>query len=152
MVSGIDGHGTVSSMTAMQRAGKGAQMLQALRRGLARAEELVRNPKELYRLLEAAERRLERLDAGRMNPLKRDVQTMLRMLRASGEGRYSELSKKNLLLAAAGIAYLVSPIDVIPDFLPGGFADDAAVVTFVVRKLRGELAAFERWEQGIIDV
>jgi uncharacterized membrane protein YkvA (DUF1232 family) len=140
-------------MTALQRAGKQAQMLQRLlRRGLARAEELVRNPKEFLRLLEAAERRLDRIQAGRMTPLKHDVQTLLRMLHASGEGRYQELSKKNLLLAAAGIAYLVSPLDVIPDFLPGGFADDAAVVAFVVRKLRGELAAFERWEQGIIDV
>jgi len=127
-------------------------MLEMLRRGVARAEDLVRNPKEFLRLLEAAERRLDRIDAGRMSPLKRDLQTLLRMLHASGEGRYRELSKKNLLLAAAGIAYLVSPLDVIPDFLPGGFADDAAVVTFVVRKLRGELAAFERWEQGIIDV
>jgi len=123
-----------------------------LRRGAARAEDLVRNPKEFLRLLEVAERRLDRIAAGRLTPLKHDLQTLLRMLHAAGEGRYRELSKKNLLLAAAGIAYLVSPLDVIPDFLPGGFADDAAVVAFVVRRLRGELAAFERWEQGIIDV
>lgn len=127
-------------------------MLQALRRGLLRADELVRNPKEFLRVLEVVERRLDRVQAGPLTPLKHDLQTLLRMLRASGEGRYRDVSTKNLLLAAAGIAYLVSPLDVIPDFLPGGFADDAAVVTFVVRKLRGELAAFERWEQGIIDV
>lgn len=127
-------------------------MLQVLRRGLVRAEELVRNPKEFLAVLSAAERRLDKLDAGPLTPLKRDVQTLLRLLRASGEGRYRQVSKKNLLLAAAGIAYLVSPIDLIPDFLPGGFADDAAVIAFVVRKLRNELDAFETWEQGIIDV
>ena len=136
----------------MQRAAKRTQMLQALQRGLLRAEELVRNPKEFLRVLEIVERRLDRVQAGALTPLKHDLQTLLRMLRASGEGRYRDVSKKNLLLAAAGIAYLVSPLDMIPDFLPGGFADDAAVVAFVVRKLRGELAAFERWEQGIIDV
>lgn len=136
----------------MQRAGKRTQMLETLRRRLLRAEELVRNPREFLRALEIVERRLDRVQAGALTPLKHDLQTLLRMLRASGEGRYRDVSKKNLLLAAAGIAYLVSPLDVIPDFLPGGFADDAAVVTFVVRKLRAELAAFERWEQGIIDV
>jgi len=136
----------------MQRAAKRTQMVQALQRGLLRAEELVRNPKEFLRVLEVVERRLDRVHAGALTPLKHDLQTLLRMLRASGEGRYRDVSTKNLLLAAAGIAYLVSPLDVIPDFLPGGFADDAAVVAFVVRKLRGELAAFERWEQGIIDV
>jgi uncharacterized membrane protein YkvA (DUF1232 family) len=139
-------------MDAMERAGGRAQMLQVLRRGLVRAEELVRNPKEFLAVLSAAERRLDKLDAGPLTPLKRDVQTLLRLLRASGEGRYRQVSKKNLLLAAAGIAYLVSPIDLIPDFLPGGFADDAAVIAFVVRKLRNELDAFETWEQGIIDV
>lgn len=136
----------------MQRAGKRIEMLQALQRALVRAEELARNPKEFLGLLTLAERRLARVEAGPLTPIKHDVQTLLRMLRASGEGRYRDVSTKNLLLAAGGIAYLVSPIDVIPDFLPGGFADDAAVVAFVVRKLRGELGAFERWEQGVIDV
>ena len=127
-------------------------MLQVLRRGLVRAEELVRNPKEFLAVLTVAERRLDRLDAGPLTPIKQDVQTLLRLLRASGEGRYRYVSRKNLLLAAAGIAYLVSPIDVIPDFLPGGFADDAAVITFVVRKLRTELVAFEAWERGVVDI
>jgi uncharacterized membrane protein YkvA (DUF1232 family) len=136
----------------MERAGKRGQMLQVMRRGLVRAEELVRNPKEFLAVLSAAERRLDKLDAGPLTPLKKDVQTLLRLLRASGEGRYRQVSKKNLLLAAAGIAYLVSPLDVIPDFLPGGFVDDAAVIALVVRKLRGELDAFETWEQGIVDV
>ena len=139
-------------MGVMEGADRRAEILQAVRRVLVRAEELVRNPKEFLRLLTVAERRLDRIDAGPLTPLKRDLQTLLRMLRASGEGRYLQVSKKNLLLAAAGIAYLVSPIDVIPDFLPGGFADDAAVITFVVRKLRTELAAFEAWERGIVDI
>ena len=139
-------------MGVMEGAGRRAEILQAVRSVLVRAEELVRNPKEFLRLLTVAERRLDRIDAGPLTPLKRDLQTLLRMLRASGEGRYRQVSTKNLLLAAAGIAYLVSPLDVIPDFLPGGFADDAAVITFVVRKLRTELAAFQAWERGIVDV
>ncbi|HMC81052.1 MAG TPA: DUF1232 domain-containing protein, partial [Acidimicrobiia bacterium] len=123
-----------------------------VRRGLVRAEELVRNPKEFLAVLTVAERRLDRFDAGPLTPIKQDVQTLLRLLRASGEGRYRQVSKKNLLLAAAGIAYLVSPLDVIPDFLPGGLADDVAVITFIVRKLRAELVAFEAWERGVVDI
>ena len=90
--------------------------------------------------------------SGKLTPIKKDLQTLLRLLRASGEGRYRQVSKKNLLLAAAGIAYLVSPLDVIPDFLPGGLADDAAVITFIVRKMRAELVAFEAWERGVVDI
>ena len=119
-----------------------------MRRKLARAEEIFRNPKELLRLLTVAERRLARVDAGRLTPVKKDVQTLLRLLRAYGEGRYRELSRKNLGLAGLALLYLVSPLDVLPDFLPGGFIDDAAVVGFIVKKIRDELAAFEAWERA----
>ena len=119
-----------------------------MRRKLARAEEIFRNPKELLRLLTVAERRLARVDAGRLTPVKRDLQTLLRLMRAYGEGRYRELSGKNLGLAGLALVYLVSPLDVLPDFLPGGFIDDAAVVGFIIKKIRDELAAFEAWERA----
>ncbi len=117
------------------------------RRGLARAEQLARNPQELLAVLTKAERRLDRVDAGPLTPVKRDLQTLLRLMRAYGEGRYRQLSGKNVALAGLGLLYLVSPLDLLPDFLPGGFADDAAVIGFVVKKVRTELVAFEAWER-----
>jgi uncharacterized membrane protein YkvA (DUF1232 family) len=123
-------------------------MLPFVRKGLVRAEEIVRNPKELLGILDLAERRLDRIDAGPFTRVKQDLQALLRMLRAYGDGRYSDVSRKNLALAGLGLVYLVSPLDILPDFLPGGFADDAAVIGFVVRKLRTELAAFEAWERS----
>jgi uncharacterized membrane protein YkvA (DUF1232 family) len=124
------------------------ELLQVVRRGLVRAEELARNPKELLRVLTVAEQRLDRANAGPLTPVKRDLQTLLRLLRAYGEGSYRDVSGKNVALAGLGLLYLVSPLDVIPDFLPGGFTDDAAVIGFVLRKVRGELAKFEAWERG----
>ena len=135
-------------MAATQGDGKGWQMLQVARRGAARAEGLVRNPKELLAVLSAAERRLDRLKAGKLTPIKKDVQTLLRLMRAYGEGRYRQVSGKNLVLAGLGLLYLVSPLDVVPDFLPGGFFDDAAVIGFIVKKIRSELVAFEIWERS----
>ena len=124
------------------------ELLQVVRRGVVRAEELARNPKELLRVLTVAEQRLDRANAGPLTPVKRDLQTLLRLLRAYGEGSYRDVSGKNLALAGLGLLYLVSPLDVIPDFLPGGFTDDAAVIGFVLRKVRGELARFEAWERA----
>ena len=123
-------------------------MLPDVRRTLARAEELARNPKELLGLLTAAERRLDRVDAGRLTPVKKDTQTLLRLLRAYGEGRYRQVSGKNFALAGLALLYLVSPLDVLPDFLPFGFADDAAVIGFIIKKIRAELVAFEVWERA----
>ena len=36
-------------------------------------------------------------------------------------------------LIAGALAYLVLPVDFIPDFLPGGFADDAAAIAAVIK-------------------
>ena len=123
-------------------------MSPGLRKALLRTEEIVRNPRELLRLLTAAERRLDRVQAGPLSPVKKDLQTLLRLMRAYGDGSYREVSGKNLALAGLGLMYLISPLDVLPDFVPGGFADDAAVIGFVLRKIRNELAAFEAWERG----
>jgi uncharacterized membrane protein YkvA (DUF1232 family) len=123
-------------------------MLPAVRKTLVQAEQILRNPKELLRLLTVAERRLDRMGAGPLTPLKRDLQAMLRLMRAYGEGSYRQVSGRNLALAGLGLLYLVSPLDLVPDFLLGGFADDAAVIGFVLRKIRNELVAFEAWERG----
>ena len=135
-------------MAATQGGGKGWQLLQVVRQGAVRAEKLVRNPKELLSVLTVAERRLDRVGAGPLTPIKKDVQTLLRLMRAYGEGRYRQVSGKNLALAGVGLLYLVSPLDVLPDFLPGGFFDDAAVIGFVVKKIRTELVTFEAWERA----
>jgi uncharacterized membrane protein YkvA (DUF1232 family) len=123
-------------------------MKPVVRRRLARARQVARNREELLSLLTAAERRLDRVNAGRLTPLKRDLQTLLRLMRAYGEGRYRQVSGKNLALAGLGLLYLVSPLDVLPDFIPGGFADDAAVIGFIIKKIRTELVAFEAWERA----
>lgn len=36
---------------------------------------------------------------------------------------------------AAALGYLISPIDLVPDFLPGGFVDDLGVVMAVLKML-----------------
>lgn len=132
----------------METGGKSWQLLQVVRQSLIRAEQVVRNPRQLLSLLTLAERRLEGVPAGPLTPIKADLQTLLRLLRAYGEGEYRDVSGKDLALAGLGLVYLVSPLDVLPDFLPGGFADDAAVIGYVLRKIRVELVKFEAWERG----
>lgn len=43
-------------------------------------------------------------------------------------------SDKAIIVGA--LAYFISPLDVIPDYLPGGFVDDAGVVAAAVAKIR----------------
>jgi len=59
------------------------------------------------------------------------------------------ISPNALIAVVAGLLYFLSPIDAIPDWLPGlGFVDDLAVLGWVMRKWSGELEAFKVWRQA----
>ncbi len=84
-----------------------------------------------------------------------DLRALARLIRAFAKGEYRAVKTESIILIVAAILYFVSPVDVIPDFLPGGLLDDAAVLGFVVRRLRGEVDSFLAWEREraeIIDI
>jgi uncharacterized membrane protein YkvA (DUF1232 family) len=70
-------------------------------------------------------------------------------VKASVSGAYTGFSVQKLVTIVAAILYLISPLDVIPDFIPvAGYADDAAVIAWVLNSLAEELKGFKSWEQG----
>ncbi len=62
-------------------------------------------------------------------------------------GRYHDYSKSSIIMAFAGILYVISPLDVIPDFILFGFADDVAIITWAVAKISSELIKYEEWKK-----
>jgi uncharacterized membrane protein YkvA (DUF1232 family) len=49
----------------------------------------------------------------------------------------------------AGLIYFISPIDLIPDFIPGlGYVDDAFVIALVIKSLRDVIEEYRRWRGG----
>lgn len=87
---------------------------------------------------------------GRGGKLWEDIQLLVRLVRAWANGTYTGVSVQTLVVIVASILYFISPLDLIPDFIPGvGYVDDAAVIAWVLRSIAEELADFRRWEDGI---
>lgn len=64
-------------------------------------------------------------------------------------GEYRAVSKPALLAVVAALLYFLSPMDAIPDWIPGlGFLDDLAVLSWVMRKWSSELQAFRVWKSA----
>ena len=64
-------------------------------------------------------------------------------------GEYTAIPWKLIAACGFAVAYLVSPIDVIPDVIPIlGFVDDAAVFALVVSAYQSELDAYKKWKQN----
>lgn len=60
-------------------------------------------------------------------------------------GRYKDYSMTALITLVAGIVYVVSPIDIIPDFIPiVGFTDDITVFLFVLKSVNDELERYRK--------
>ena len=76
------------------------------------------------------------------------LRALFRMLRAWATGAYRP-SWVTVVSAAAVVLYILSPIDLIPDFLPVvGLLDDASFFLWVLTRIQGELTRFTDWEQG----
>jgi uncharacterized membrane protein YkvA (DUF1232 family) len=69
-----------------------------------------------------------------------------RMLIATAKGHYD--GGLRVAMMAAATAYVISPLDFIPDVLiPIGLADDAVMVTWLVGSVLSETARFLEWEK-----
>lgn len=74
-----------------------------------------------------------------------------RMIGAVMRGRYAELGKSKLALMGVGVVYLISPIDLIPDFLMLiGVADDFGVFLWLMGSLLGESGRYIEHERKVI--
>jgi len=76
------------------------------------------------------------------------VQLLARMVRAYASGEYRALPWKSLISVIAVLIYFVSPLDLIPDFLPiVGITDDIALVAWLIKSLSGDIHKFGDWEK-----
>ena len=81
----------------------------------------------------------------------RDIMLLfIRLVRAYLRGDYRAISKKSIIIGLATLLYVVSPLDLVPDFIPIlGFADDISLMAWFIKAFQAELAKFKEWEQGL---
>ena len=126
------------------------QVAAVVKDGRAQAEAFARQPQKLKILLDKATEKAKQADKDAFKGLWPYLLTMLRLIRAFCRGQYKRLPWENLLSVIVAIAYFASPLDLIPDFLPGvGYLDDAMIVRFVYRSVKAELDHFMEWESGV---
>ena len=71
-------------------------------------------------------------------------------------GKYTETPWSTIAALTGALLYVLSPFDLIPDFIPvAGFLDDAAVFAFVLAMAKDDLACYREWrkvQQNTIEV
>jgi uncharacterized membrane protein YkvA (DUF1232 family) len=73
--------------------------------------------------------------------------TVVRMVRSYITGEYREIQGSTVIAGLAVLLYVLSPIDLVPDFIPVlGFLDDLSLVSWFVGKFQGEIVRYRDWE------
>ena len=84
---------------------------------------------------------------GPLRKLWEDLKTLISMVKDYTTRSYTEVPWTTIAAATAAVLYFVSPIDAIPDMIPGvGYVDDAAVIALCVTMVRDDIEAYRRWK------
>ncbi|WP_443944582.1 YkvA family protein [Pedobacter sp. AW1-32] len=62
-------------------------------------------------------------------------------------GNYTHIPKRSIVAILGGLVYFLSPVDVVPDFIPVlGFIDDIFVLNLVYKQVVKDLEAYKIWK------
>ena len=85
----------------------------------------------------------------KIHGLWRDIKTLVAMLIDMLAGRYRAMPLKTIAALVIAILYIVSPIDLLPDFIPlVGYLDDAFIFILTVDLVRDDLNAYRAWKEA----
>ena len=113
------------------------------------AMRMINEQSQVKELLWQVSQKLQKINGSnkQINELMNLIQLFLRMIKKSLAGEYSAFSHKTLLSLVFGLLYFVTPMDVVPDFIPLlGFSDDLSIVYFIIKNFKSDIEAFKVWE------
>jgi len=116
---------------------------------LASAEQYIQQPSRLKDVLvKAFNKARENKEVGTLaHDAWETIQSLVRLVRLSVAGKYTGLPTTTIIAAVAVLVYFVSPIDLIPDFIPViGYLDDMALIAWFSTSIKKELDKFHEWE------
>ncbi len=87
-------------------------------------------------------------NAGPLEKFWEDIKLLLAMIRDYWNGDYREVPWTTIAAAVGALLYVLSPIDLIPDFIPViGYMDDAAVVALCLKAIISDLDKYKVWKE-----
>lgn len=74
------------------------------------------------------------------------VPTMIGLIKDYINGRYKDVPYQSIISIAAALIYVLNPLDLIPDVIPGvGYLDDAAVIAMCLKFVKSDLDKYKSW-------
>ena len=115
------------------------------------AKSMIGDSAKLNQLVNDASHKIENLDLAKPN-LKEGlnkIRLFIKMLLAYINGSYRSVPWRSIVLITASLIYFITPIDVVPDFIPGvGFIDDVSVILWVFKSVYTDIEEFRKFDEA----
>lgn len=109
--------------------------------GYSKAKEVLTNKEEVEKFLIEVENKIKIIPVKDVNLDK--VPDMISLVRSYIDKSYTNISIENMAVIVSALLYLVAPIDVIPDSVPGiGYSDDIGVIKFALKIVNNNLEEY----------
>ncbi|WP_242693035.1 YkvA family protein [Sabulibacter ruber] len=122
---------------------------------ISKASGLMKKPVKIGLLLTTAYEKLQDANSSEsgLDQLKDIMFRFIRLVKAYYNGTYRQVNTKSMLLGIAVLLYIVTPLDIVPDFIPIlGFADDLSLMAWFINAFQEELHKFQVWEESSVAV
>jgi len=68
-------------------------------------------------------------------------------------GDYTEIPKRSIVAILGGLIYFLSPVDIVPDFVPFlGFIDDIFILNLVYKQVINDLEKYKEWKDSQVQI
>lgn len=117
-----------------------------LNKGFDNAEKILKDEQKMERFLQKLEKKLKVI------PLAGDtlamVPIMISLIKSYIDKEYTEIPLGTIIAVISALAYVISPTDIVPDFIPGaGYIDDAAVVAACLKLVGSDIEEYQEWRK-----
>ena len=113
------------------------------------AADMLKNPTKVQKALTDALAKLSNINDGPIKKIFEDISLLINITKDWISGRYREVPYGTVVAILGALIYFVSPIDFIPDFIPGvGFLDDAFVIGLVLKQADADLQTYKKWKEN----
>lgn len=120
------------------------EIVEQLDKNKSKAKKLLKDKEKMERFLDRLERKLSKVPfAGKYLS---DVPVLISLVKAYIDKEYTEIPIGSIIAVISALIYVLSPIDMIPDIIPGiGLVDDAAVIATIFVLIHDDVEEYKAW-------
>ena len=122
-----------------------SRALEEIQKRFKKAEDLLKDDTRMEMFLEKIEKKTKWVPF--LAQEFKNIPTMVSMVRSYWKGYYTKIPRRTILAIVSALIYFLSPIDIVPDWIPLlGQIDDAIVIATCWNLVNKDVEDYRQWK------